>query len=406
MSRFRSRRIPGSLIAAVGFLVLPPIAGAIPEQVGRYGVGTFTNYHNASGVGPRIAPYATVEVSCKVLDGTIVSANPDGYWYRIATAPWSDQYYSPANTFYNGDPVNGPYTHNTDFSVPDCAAAPQPPPPPRPAPSVTVSQGPPATVGFRYAITFANFAPNSSVSVSCRDSVDPGGFFTFSLGTDGNGAAFTQSQCFSADGPQHWVVAGGVESNRVSWGGAGPAPTGGAVGGGNNSATTPGGTVSGQTSPAQQLQPALSGVQLQALPAGLTIRLPTGPAAECREFSGVTIGGAGAKTSALYSHYLWGGGVDVILDWSYFSVSNPEFVAFARNIPVGSTASFTPGNRLSDLYLSMGTFEVGRTSATCYYVSDLYDFAYQKPSDIFLTPFWLQSYVGARVFMVHATGRL
>lgn len=91
-----------------------------PEKQGRHGVNTFRNYHNASGLGPRISPHQTVDVSCKVLDTTIASANPDGYWYRIASAPWNDQYYAPANTFYNGDPESGPYTHNTDFAVPDC----------------------------------------------------------------------------------------------------------------------------------------------------------------------------------------------------------------------------------------------------------------------------------------------
>ena len=71
-------------------------------------------------MGPAIAAGQWVEVSCKVYDPTIPSVNPDGYWYRIASAPWSNAYYSPANTFMNGDPYGGPYTHNTDFSVPDC----------------------------------------------------------------------------------------------------------------------------------------------------------------------------------------------------------------------------------------------------------------------------------------------
>ena len=90
------------------------------EQQGHHGVNTFTNFHNASGMGPRIEPGQWVDVACKVYEPTIVSVNPDGYWYRIASAPWNNQYYSPANTFMNGDPWDGPYTHNTDFSVPDC----------------------------------------------------------------------------------------------------------------------------------------------------------------------------------------------------------------------------------------------------------------------------------------------
>lgn len=75
-------------------------------------------------MGPRIEAGTWVDVSCKVHDPTIPSVNPDGYWYRIASSPWNNQYYAPANTFMNGDPWGGPYTHNTDFSVPDCATAP------------------------------------------------------------------------------------------------------------------------------------------------------------------------------------------------------------------------------------------------------------------------------------------
>jgi hypothetical protein len=71
-------------------------------------------------MGPAIAAGQWVQVSCKVYDPAIGSVNPDGYWYRIASAPWNNAYYSPANTFMNGDPYGGPYTHNTDFAVPDC----------------------------------------------------------------------------------------------------------------------------------------------------------------------------------------------------------------------------------------------------------------------------------------------
>jgi hypothetical protein len=92
-----------------------------PEQVwSSTGVNTFTNFHNASGMGTKLAHNQWIEVSCKVYDPTIASVNPDGYWYRIASSPWSNAYYSPANSFYNGDPPGGPYTHATDWSVPNC----------------------------------------------------------------------------------------------------------------------------------------------------------------------------------------------------------------------------------------------------------------------------------------------
>ncbi len=100
---------------------LPPPPRTWPEQeTPNHPVNTFTNYHNASGIGPQIAAGQWVQVSCKVYDPTIQSVNPDGYWYRIASSPWNNTYYSPANTFMNGDPYGGPYTHNTDFAVPNC----------------------------------------------------------------------------------------------------------------------------------------------------------------------------------------------------------------------------------------------------------------------------------------------
>ena len=98
----------------------PPPQTWSEQETPNHPVNTFTDYHNASGMGPAIAASQWVEVSCKVYDPTIQSVNPDGYWYRIASAPWSNAYYSPANTFMNGDPYGGPYTHNTDFAVPNC----------------------------------------------------------------------------------------------------------------------------------------------------------------------------------------------------------------------------------------------------------------------------------------------
>ncbi len=108
----------------------PPSSATSTEQEGHHGVNTFMDYDNASGEGPAIPAAADVQVECKVHDPTIASVNPDGYWYLIASSPWDGNYYAPANTFMNGDPWDGPYTHNTDFSVPDCVTAPSGPPPP------------------------------------------------------------------------------------------------------------------------------------------------------------------------------------------------------------------------------------------------------------------------------------
>jgi lysophospholipase L1-like esterase len=187
-------------------------------------VHTFSDYHNASGQGPDIATAQNVQVSCKVYDPTIVSVNPDGYWYRIASSPWNNAYYAPANTFMNGDPPNGPYTHNTDFAVADCSGS-SAGPPAAAGPTVALAQGPVAPFGYRYTVTVSGFSANTSVAISCRDSVDPGGFFTFDLETNTNGSASVSDECYSADGPDHWVIANGTyESNHVTWGSGTSAP--------------------------------------------------------------------------------------------------------------------------------------------------------------------------------------
>jgi hypothetical protein len=164
-----------------------------------------------------------VEVSCKVYDPYIESVNPDGFWYRIASQPWDDQYYAAANTFMNGDPWDGPYEHNTDWAVPDCDIAAPPPPPPPPSQVVTLARGDAAPLGYWYIIDLTNFAGLTGVAVTCRDSVDPTGFRTFQLMTDADGSASSRTSCYSGDGPDHWVVADGVESNHVAWTWSAPA---------------------------------------------------------------------------------------------------------------------------------------------------------------------------------------
>ncbi|GGS10241.1 hypothetical protein GCM10010169_63780 [Micromonospora fulviviridis] len=91
-------------------------------------------------------------------------------------------------------------------------------------PRIDLSRGGAAPHGSWYSVVLSGFAPGSSVTVACRDSVDPGGFFnqTFTIGGDGRAADSTL--CYSADGPDHWVTSGSVASNRVSWGGAPPPP--------------------------------------------------------------------------------------------------------------------------------------------------------------------------------------
>jgi hypothetical protein len=102
----------------------PPTAPPGPtrtERQGSLGADTFLDPANASSKGPRVEAWAYVEVACKVHAPQIESANPDGYWYRLASAPWNGLYYAVANTFWNSDvPGQPPYDSYTDWAVPDC----------------------------------------------------------------------------------------------------------------------------------------------------------------------------------------------------------------------------------------------------------------------------------------------
>jgi hypothetical protein len=89
-------------------------------------------------------------------------------------------------------------------------------PPMTGTPAVSLAQGPAAPAGYRYAVTLSGFPANSGVSIECYDSVSPSGFYNFTLTTNAAGAASSAAWCYSGDGPDHWVIAGGVESNHVS----------------------------------------------------------------------------------------------------------------------------------------------------------------------------------------------
>ena len=90
------------------------------EAYNKNGVPTFADHTNASDPGPTISFQESVQVTCRVYDTSIDSSLPGGYWYKIASPPWSNSYFAVANTFLNGDPPGGPYTHNYDPNVPDC----------------------------------------------------------------------------------------------------------------------------------------------------------------------------------------------------------------------------------------------------------------------------------------------
>jgi hypothetical protein len=91
------------------------------EQAGTAGARSFADPHGLSGEGGSVKPGEWVTVRCKVYAPAPPSVVPDGYWYLLSSPPWNGKYYAPANSFWNGDkPGHTPYTHNTDFSVPNC----------------------------------------------------------------------------------------------------------------------------------------------------------------------------------------------------------------------------------------------------------------------------------------------
>jgi hypothetical protein len=307
--------------------------------------------------------------------GEAVGAYANRLWYYVnnVTRPTVSSNGQPNVGYLNAHYVNdGQPANVVDAGVGQCGAA--PPPPPAPTPAVSLAQGPAAPVGYRYAISLAGFAANTAVSISCRDSVNPGGFFTFSLTTNGAGGASTQSYCYSGDGPDHWVVAGGVESNRVSWGGS----SGG--GGGGGAPAPPGGSGSGT---------------IPAPPAGTK----PAPTEACEAVSGVQ---SPAKniSSWLFGRFEGGYSSPVVIPWSYFS-GNPQFVRKAKSIAVGDRVVGWRAVFPSDMYFALGHFTIAHTSANCYSIYDLYDF------DNVELPLWLQQKLHSAIpFDVRSAGKL
>lgn len=53
-------------------------------------------------------------------DSADASVKHDGWWYLIASSPWNRQYYTVANSYLNGDPLEGPHITTVDNGVPEC----------------------------------------------------------------------------------------------------------------------------------------------------------------------------------------------------------------------------------------------------------------------------------------------
>jgi hypothetical protein len=93
-----------------------------PERVWPKGMGarTFRNPLGFGGEGKRVKPRQRVQVVCRFQQQDAPASVYPGWWYLIASPPWNRQYYSPANSYLNGDPLEGPYIATVNNGVPVC----------------------------------------------------------------------------------------------------------------------------------------------------------------------------------------------------------------------------------------------------------------------------------------------
>lgn len=81
---------------------------------------TYRDPRAFKGKGPSVQPGQQVEVVCRFHDPHAPASVQPGWWYLIASPPWNRQYYTVANSYLNGDPIEGPYLTSVDNVVPEC----------------------------------------------------------------------------------------------------------------------------------------------------------------------------------------------------------------------------------------------------------------------------------------------
>lgn len=147
-------------------------------------------------------------------DGAITTTSAAGSWSHVYSTPGSYTIHIEGSGSF-GDP---PTLCSDNFSASvGVTTPPPPPPPPPPTPAISLTRGGSAPAGYWYSTSLSGFTPGSQVALTCHDSVDPGGFYTQTFTIAGDGTAADGTLCYSADGPDHWVTGGGVESNHVGW---------------------------------------------------------------------------------------------------------------------------------------------------------------------------------------------
>lgn len=97
-----------------------PVPTGIPETTGAV-ARTWTDYATGGGTeGASIPAYTTVDVTCRVQGLTVSDGNV--WWYRVASSPWSDEFWVSADPFFNNGHTSGSL-HATPFfdpNVPIC----------------------------------------------------------------------------------------------------------------------------------------------------------------------------------------------------------------------------------------------------------------------------------------------
>ena len=95
--------------------------GVVCEQQGALGARTYRNPDGTKVGEHNVLPEAWVAVDCVVNGPSPSGVSPSGPWYRIRSAPWNDEYYALAGTFWNTDvPGEPPYRHIVDPAVRPC----------------------------------------------------------------------------------------------------------------------------------------------------------------------------------------------------------------------------------------------------------------------------------------------
>lgn len=123
--RERSLSARGQACVAAGVFMLAGCGGhaqakkELHSEIEQFGANTFTDFNNASGIGPYLKIGAKVVVDCIATGPVDAAPSVHGKWYHIeGPKPYSNLYVA-ANTFENGNPND--MSLAVDPNVPVCS---------------------------------------------------------------------------------------------------------------------------------------------------------------------------------------------------------------------------------------------------------------------------------------------